>query len=211
MINNLICSALSSTQIRVTWDPPSQPNGVIRHYEVVLRNVNTLQNVTYFVNGQVTTATIGKLQANQGYYCSVAAHTIMRGESEVSMFVITREDGNYNSVFVTHYMSLISLIFCSVPSGAPLDMTSYDITRTSFKLNWTKIPFEQRNGHIVGYRIKVIGNDNAVQPLLVDTNTTFNATVSVTKPGTHCVSVAAMTSVGVGPYSESIIITTGNY
>ena len=159
-----------------------------------------------FCQCQNTMATVGNLQPNQGYYCSVAAHTIARGDFELSMFVITTEDGNYNLVFVTHYYfnDTIMISCYSVPSGAPSQLSAYDVTSTSFKLNWTELPLEEWNGHITGYEIEVIGDGNK------ETMTTLSqaVTISVNKSGTYCVSVAAMTSVGAGPYSEIIIITT---
>ena len=96
MVNNLMCSALSSTQIRVTWSPPSHRNGVIRHYEMVLHDINTTQTVTQFINGQTTTGTISHLQPNHHYSCSVTAHNTatVRGElTSTATPIVTREDG----------------------------------------------------------------------------------------------------------------------
>ena len=80
MVGSLMCSMLSFTQMRVTWDAPMTPNGVIRYYEVVLRNSSTGENITtQLVDGQTTTATISHLQPNTPYNCSVRAHTTVPG------------------------------------------------------------------------------------------------------------------------------------
>ena len=95
----------------------------------------------------------------------------------------------------------------TVPSGPPLQLMSFDITRSSFKLNWTKPRFEVQNGNIIGYRIKVRGNSNANRPREIDTINTQAEIVPVEEGTTYIVAVAAMTSVGIGPYSEPTVIT----
>ena len=82
-----------------------------------------------------------------------------------------------------------------------------NITSESFFLSWSPPPVEDRNGALTGYVIQV-------------TNTTTGETFAVTsqensteigslKPYTTyiCV-VAAQTSVGVGPYSTTLMIQT---
>ena len=78
-VNNLTCYALSSTQVHVAWQPPSQPNGIIRHYEIILHNINTLQSSSVFVTGNKTSVTLDHLHPNYQYSCYVAAHSVTRG------------------------------------------------------------------------------------------------------------------------------------
>ena len=87
IVNNLQCYAISPTQVDITWRSPSHSNGIIRHYEIILRDNDTMQSITKFVNGHVTSATIDHLQPNHNYSCSVAAHTVTRGE--ISNFAVT--------------------------------------------------------------------------------------------------------------------------
>ena len=87
IVNNLQCYAISPTQVNITWRNPSHSNGIIRHYEIILHDNYTMQNITKFVNGHVTSATIDHLQPNHNYSCSVAAHTVTRGE--ISNFAVT--------------------------------------------------------------------------------------------------------------------------
>ena len=88
---------------------------------------------------------------------------------------------------------------------------SFDITRSSFKLNWTEPHFEVQNGNIIGYRIKVRGNSNANRPWEIDTINTQAEIVPVEESTTYIVALAAMTSVGIGPYSEPTVITVPTY
>ena len=86
-VNNLTCNATSPTQVMVTWTQPSQLNGVIRHYEIVLRDLNTTENATTFVNGQTTSLSVNQLHPNHNYSCSVAAHTVVRGTYAAAVYV----------------------------------------------------------------------------------------------------------------------------
>ena len=74
-INNLMCHAFSPTQVSISWQPPTQPNGVIHFYEIILNNINTTQNTTKYVDNSTTAITMSYLHPNHHYLCSVAAHS----------------------------------------------------------------------------------------------------------------------------------------
>ena len=82
-----MCYVVSPTQVNVTWEQPTQPNGVIRHYEIVLQDLNTSENTTTFVNGQKTSATVNHLHPKHNYSCSVAAHTVARGSFSTAVYI----------------------------------------------------------------------------------------------------------------------------
>ena len=79
MVNNLTCTPVSPTQVNISWSRPSQPNGVIRQYEVIIDDINTPHSVTKLVYGQTTSTTVENLVPTHNYSCSVAAHTVTRG------------------------------------------------------------------------------------------------------------------------------------
>ena len=60
--------------VYAAWNPPSKSNGEIRHYEITMTNLLSLQTITHFVDGQTLRATISHLQPNQTYnncYCNM--------------------------------------------------------------------------------------------------------------------------------------------
>ena len=118
-VNNLMCSARSPTEVNVMWTRPSQTNGVIRHYEIMLRDRNTGQNMTTFVNNQSTLAIINHLEPNHNYTCSVAAHTISRGSfTQVDVSVPRMSKCGYSkitnltSTIIIPFIRLLILICC---------------------------------------------------------------------------------------------------
>ena len=76
-VNNISCCVLSSTQVNITWERPTQTNGMILFYEVILNNINTTvtQNTTKYVEGDTTVTTLSQLHPNHHYSCFVAAYT----------------------------------------------------------------------------------------------------------------------------------------
>ena len=99
-------------------------------------------------------------------------------------------------------------IFDAVPSGAPHNLSSFNITRSSFALSWSQPSLEAQNGRIIGYRVNVTDKKSFKKYLQTDTQNESLLVTAVEEGTTYFVSVAAMTKVGVGPYGEPISITT---
>ena len=73
---------------------------------------------------------------------------------------------------------------------------------------WDEPPFEQQNGDIIGYIVRAVLHDTPTQLDIVNvTTSTFTAT-SLKQSTRYDASVAAMTQVGIGPYSKPVSITT---
>ena len=97
----------------------------------------------------------------------------------------------------------------TAPSGSPQNLSIFNIISSSFMMRWNKPLLEMQNGKIIGYKIKVTDRDGATTTLLYTANMTI--TVSFLKASTtYYVSVSARTSVGVGPFSQLISVTTKN-
>ena len=100
--------------------------------------------------------------------------------------------------------------FHVAPSGAPQNLSASKVSRSSFMLSWSEPMFELQNGEITGYRIKIVTKNNLHESMQIDTVTLTTLVTSVKENTMYSVSVAAMTKVGTGPYSEPISVTTGN-
>ena len=69
--------AISSTSIRLTWEPPrpEDQNGVIKGYNITITEVVT-GSTMYFRNGMNFILTVNSLHPYYTYQCSVSAETI---------------------------------------------------------------------------------------------------------------------------------------
>ena len=104
---------------------------------------------------------------------------------------------------------LQALVMFAVPSEAPQNLRVTKVSTHSVSLTWKAPPFASRNGAIIDYTIQVLDKRNIVshlsskQPSVtlqdLEDNRLYNF------------SVAANTSIGVGPYSLHLTVKTKNY
>uniref|UniRef100_A0A672PIW2 protein-tyrosine-phosphatase n=1 Tax=Sinocyclocheilus grahami TaxID=75366 RepID=A0A672PIW2_SINGR len=122
-VQNVSYQNLTSTSIRVTWEPPLNPNGKITHYTVYAENLLT-NHVTQVFNN---------LDKYSSYKVRVAASTAI-GETPLTdedyIFVMTLEDE---------------------PDSPPLDLAVVKTTSSTATLTWS--PPEKPNGIIRLYEV----------------------------------------------------------
>lgn len=101
-----------------------------------------------------------------------------------------------------------SLLFCSTaPSGPPQNVISETNSSRSVYLHWDPPPVEQHNGNITGYVVNITAI-NREQTLQLHTTQLFLDVVGLLPHTTYECIVAAMTSVGTGPFSAISTIET---
>lgn len=88
-------SDITSTSLTLTWLPPLNPNGMIRHYIVKVLEINTGINFTYQAHSH-SSFTIGDLHPFYSYIFDVFAVTVGAGPSSLDHTVTTLEDSKYN-------------------------------------------------------------------------------------------------------------------
>ena len=94
-----MATVINSTIVKLSWQPPAMPNGVITAYKVwynqTLNCSGSLVSVSASVAGSVLTYTFTGLEENTRYVFYVSAVTIA-GEGEAAMVMgRTIEDGEY--------------------------------------------------------------------------------------------------------------------
>ena len=121
--------------------------------------------------------------------------------------LISESDGQWTKpispTFFFHFQTHKYLIISTAPSSVPQSVTVEAVDSTSARVSWQPPPFEDRNGIISGYLVRVLGlntPDNDVLPLV-------NATMLLVE-GLHPFyayrfSVAAET-VATGPFSTAV-------
>jgi receptor-type tyrosine-protein phosphatase Q len=96
----------------------------------------------------------------------------------------------------------------SVPDSEPQLLMASDITSESFYLSWSPPPVEDHNGVITGYTIQVT-NASTGEIFTVTSQENSTEIQSLRPFTTYTCVVAAQTSAGIGPYSTTVMIQTG--
>ena len=98
--------------------------------------------------------------------------------------------------------------FCTEPSAPPSNITGDHISLTSIVVQWNEVPQEHRNGEIQGYRVLYSDTDGLETKKTVDAATRETSLIGLNKSTTSTIKVLAFTSVGDGPASPEISVTT---
>ena len=94
----------------------------------------------------------------------------------------------------------------TAPDGAPENVTGSATSSTSIRLTWDKPQRSLQNGYIVEYRVRVTETNTG----MVSASTVTDRSLTLTSLHPYYIyscSIAAVT-VGIGPYSIAINVTT---
>ena len=96
------------------------------------------------------------------------------------------------------------------PSAPPTSVSTSDETLSSITVQWGAVDCIHRNGDITGYSVRYgVQGSGSTQTESVSGGATTEATISGLTPSTnYSIEVAAVNSVGVGSYSNSITVET---
>ena len=201
---NFNVSASSSSTLLLYWDPPgiSSANGVIQSYLVIV--IEQLSDTV--VQNFSTTNTQLQVSGLHPYYiyiCGISAVTI--GSGPVANFTIQMpEDGQYT---LLHYTHVYSIDVCTVvPDSAPTSVQSTAVTSTSIDIDWDSLPTENENGIVRHYIVNVteVQTGNTFQIMSSDES----ATLTNLHPAYQYTLTVAAYTVGLGPYSTVLTVTT---
>ena len=94
-------------------------------------------------------------------------------------------------------------------TGAPDGVSEGPVTANSITVQWGEVPCTHQNGEITGYIVEARISGALIRTVNVNDGSAREATVSGLNPTTaYTVTVAAVNSVGSGPFSDGISITT---
>ena len=98
----------------------------------------------------------------------------------------------------------ITIILLAIaPSSVPRSVTVVAVNSTSARVSWQPPPFEDRNGIITGYHIRVLGLNTPDNIALPPVNATMLLVEDLHPFYAYRFSVAAET-VAIGPYSTAV-------
>ena len=102
------------------------------------------------------------------------------------------------------------MLSSTAPTGAPDGVSEGSVTTNSITVQWGEVPCMDRNGEITGYTVEVTLSGMIVATENVDDGSAREGTVSGLTPSTaYVVTVAAVNSVGTGPFSGIPLTTAG--
>ena len=94
-----------------------------------------------------------------------------------------------------------------VPEGAPISLEGFVTSSTSAYLKWHPPSYEEQNGVIIEYVINVTVQETGESYELTSNTTSLELTNLRPHRTYECI-VAAATSVGLGPFSDSVTVDT---
>ena len=105
---------------------------------------------------------------------------------------------------IGHNVILLKCPLPPAPSAAPSNVRVTGATSTTITVQWGEVECIDRNGEITGYSVRYSGGGR-----FVTGGGTRQTTISGLTPSTdYTIEVAAVNSVGTGPYSDPIIRVT---
>ena len=96
---------------------------------------------------------------------------------------------------------------CTVPSESPANISTVMITSTSVSLEWDALSPPDRNGMITGYLLHYV-RLNTGNVVSVHSPTTDAVIYQLVPHTAYTFYVAARTTVGIGPFSTHLQVTT---
>ena len=100
----------------------------------------------------------------------------------------------------------------AVPSEPPQNLQATKVSTNSVTLQWEAPLLPSQNGAIIGYTVQVLKEDNRTSSRYLQLSKEPSLTVNILEDDTtYSFSVAANTSIGVGPYSIHVSVKTKNY
>ena len=90
---NVAASNTSSTSVRVTWDRPDTPRGIIRNYTVSYRQTDSSVSMSSSTGDESREIELTGLDIYTNYTITVTAETVSPGDPSDPVTVFTDEDG----------------------------------------------------------------------------------------------------------------------
>ena len=188
-VTSLSVSNVSITGITVNWTIPSSDNYVTYYtisYTPSCPELSSVNETVSVAPHQFTTTysyTLIGLYSGMNYTITVRAGNVLGGSN--SNIILART--SLSSINIFYCFKIISLL---VPVGVP---TSLHVNPNTNRIMWNEINCSQLNGRFIEYNVLI-------------QNIYVNELVFGTE---YNISVAAVNSVGRGPFSDPIIVEIG--
>eukprot|EP00079_Xenopus_tropicalis_P035263 XP_017949034.1 PREDICTED: receptor-type tyrosine-protein phosphatase F isoform X6 [Xenopus tropicalis] len=202
------CSSLSSTAIRVSWvaPPASSRNGALTRYSLAyqaLAGEDTSRHVVDSISPDISSWEIKDLEKWTEYKVWVRAHTDVGAGPESSPIIVRTDE--------------------DVPSAPPRKVEVDSVNSTSVRVTWKSPLPTKQNGQIRGYQVTYVrleGGEPRGNPIIKDVMLSeaqwrpedvgdYDAVITGLSPETtYSITVAAYTTKGDGARSKPKVVST---
>ena len=216
---NITATAVSSTEIEVTWEevPAINRNGEITVYEVMYDSLQTFDvlavDTVNITNTSMLLIVLTGLEEYVEYNISVGAYT-STGPGPYSDPVTVRTDTDSKTHPGLELRTFTTFLFpCTDPDAAPQEVMVMVISSTEITVSWEEVPAISQNGLITMYEIQYEPLETFDDQLSVETVITSGPVLMMNLTGleeyvVYNISIRAYTSTGPGPYSDPLTART---
>ena len=202
----LTATAISPSQIRLSWYPPTDTFGLpVSGYEIKrVFATDVYGDALASTNGKTTNYIVSNLDTGKTYSFAVTANLSVGATGPSNTASATPKTTSVD-VSTTPSSSTITTITIPTP---PIKLTATSVSSTQINLSWSP-PSSDGNSPITGYKIEVKKDSGSNSTLVADTNstaTTYSHTGLITN-SKYTYKVYAINSVGTSTASNEITAT----
>ena len=200
----LTATAISPSQIKLTWLSPSESILPIQGYEIK-REINPGVYDSVGSTNKNTLSFIVSNLATDKEYSYVVSGTTQYGSTQesISASATPKEDSTDTSEEPTSSTAVQETV-----STPPIKLTASVVSSTQINLSWSP-PVEDGNTPITGYKIEVKSDDNSYTVLIADTENTSKTYphTDLTTNTKYTYKVSAINKIGTSESSNEFTAT----
>ena len=183
---------IQETSITIRWIILQQNQFIDRYSISITSQKDKNERIETIVNkNNLTRYTIANLRPNTAYSIYI-----------VSMNSLTNIIGTPSNTILVRTLE-------SIPSSSPTNVNVELTSITSLSIRWNPPLESEQNGQIIAYKVNCLGSNesSSIRLLNISANAKGLHIKSLIENMQYCVSVAARTHAGYGPYSKPICVT----
>jgi len=179
---------IQETSITIKWNI-LQDNHLINRLSIYIINKKDSNERIETISSSLTTYTIKNLRPNMDYSIRIGASSLDTiGRSSNTISARTLE---------------------SIPSSSATNIIVELISTTSLSIRWNPPLENETNGEILAYKVNCLASNETISIRLTNISADAKGLFikSLIEDMEYCISIAARTRLGYGPYSQPICVT----
>ncbi|CAF0972228.1 unnamed protein product [Rotaria magnacalcarata] len=183
---------IQETSVTIQWNIVPKTHSIDRYSISIISEKDVNERIETIINkNNLTTYTITNLRPNTDYSIRIMATNSLTN-------IIGRPS---NTILIRTSESIPS----SSPNNVHVELTSL----TSLSIHWNPPLETEQNGRIVAYKVNCLGSNESTSIRLLNISSDAKGLniKKLIENMQYCISIAARTRVGYGPYSQPICVT----